>query len=47
MGYRFGLYNFAKISEGGYVDFDFSGLATVLQNNKGENHIVVFCFCKA
>lgn len=23
MGYRFGLYNFAKISEGGYVDFDF------------------------
>jgi len=23
MGYRFGLYNFAKTSEGGYVDFDF------------------------
>ena len=23
MGYRFGLYNFAKTSEGGYVDFDY------------------------
>jgi beta-xylosidase len=23
MGYRFALYNFAKTSEGGYVDFDF------------------------
>jgi beta-xylosidase len=27
MGYRFGLYNFAKISEGGYVDFDFFRLS--------------------
>ena len=23
MGYRFGLYNFAKTAEGGYVDFDY------------------------
>ncbi|WRS27189.1 family 43 glycosylhydrolase [Oscillospiraceae bacterium MB08-C2-2] len=29
MGYRFGLYNFAKTEEGGYADFDFFRLSDV------------------
>jgi len=29
MGYRFGLYNFTKISEGGYVDFDYFRISEI------------------
>jgi len=32
MGYRFGLYNFAKKSEGGYVDFDFFRISDKIDN---------------
>ena len=32
MGYRFGLYNFARISEGGYVDFDFFRISDSISN---------------
>ena len=32
MGYRFGLYNFATASEGGYVDFDYFRLFDSITN---------------
>jgi hypothetical protein len=33
MGYRFGLYNFAKTGEGGYVDFDYFRINNKIKDN--------------